>query len=127
MIRHWLACRSGHRCEACGRPLGPGRDLRLPAEAEGTVHHRTPWYRGHPDAESLERMLLCCGGRLGGVLGCHGRIERERTWAEGRGYLVPSPGDPAVVPVILWSGRRVILAPLATEYLDPPDGILYAA
>lgn len=123
MIRHWLACRSGHRCEVCGRRLGPDDRFRLPADAEGTVHHRQPGGIGgtsNPDADSLERLLLCCGGRLGGVLGCHGRIHHEPSWAERSGYLVPRPLDPADVPVTLWSGRRVLLAATATEYLPAP-------
>jgi hypothetical protein len=107
----------------CGGQLGPDDRGRLPAEREATVHHRQLRGSGgtrDPDVHSLERLLLCCGGRLGGVLGCHGRIHAERRWAEGRGLIVPRPADPATVPVVLWSGRQVLLLPGATEYGRPP-------
>lgn len=93
------------------------------------MHHRQPRGAGgtrDPDVDSLERLLLCCGGRL--ALGCHGRIEHNRVWAEAHGYLVPHgdgpAADPARVPVTLWSGRRVLLG--ACEYFQAP-GDPYAA
>jgi hypothetical protein len=123
MIRHMLACRSGNRCEICGQPLGAGR--------EGSVHHRQPRGMGGTSdlaVHSLERLLLGCGGHLGGVLGCHGLIEKNRAWAYRFGYLVPHsvPGRPtpatdcAQVAVVLPSGRRVLLAPRALEYFPAP-------
>jgi hypothetical protein len=30
--------------------------------------------------------------------------------------------DPSMVPVVLWSGRVVLLSDTAPHYLDPPDG-----
>jgi hypothetical protein len=129
MIRHLLACRSGHRCEIGGELLD--------AVNEGSVHHRQPRGMGgtsDPDVHSLERLLLVCGGSFGGVLGCHGRTEKNRQLAYRMGHLVPhaAPGvatdatDCAKVPVVLWSGRRVLLDPVALEYLPAP-GAPYAA
>lgn len=128
IILHMLACRSGGLCEVGGEPLT--RDQR-------SVHHRQPRGMGgtsDPDVHSLERLLLVCGGRLAGVRGHHGKVEANREWAYERGYLVPhsAPGRPtdatdcAKVPVTLWSGRRVLLAPHATEYFPVP-GAPYAA
>jgi hypothetical protein len=129
MIRHLLACRSGHRCEIGGEPLN--------ADNEGSVHHRQPRGIGGtsaPGVHSLERLLLVCGGRLGGISGHHGQVEASREWAYRMGYLVPhaAPGvatdatDCAKVPVVLWSGRRVLLDPVALEY-RPAPGAAYAA
>lgn len=129
MIRHMLACRSGHRCEVGGELLD--------AVNEGSVHHRQPRGMGgtsDPDVHSLERLLLVCGGRYGGVCGHHGRIEANREWSYRNGYLVPHPvpgrpteaTDCARVPVTLWSGRRVLLAAGALEYFPAP-GTPYAA
>ncbi len=121
LIRHNLACRSGHRCELCGVQLGPGK--------EGTVHHRRPRGKGgtrQEDVDYLSNLLLLCGGRLGGVMGCHGKIESRRRWAEDSGLLVPQGHDPATIPVVLHGGRRVLLSPYAPEYRQPPDGLLWA-
>lgn len=128
-VRHLLACRSGHRCEVGGELLD--------AVNEGSVHHRQPRGMGgtsDPDVHSLERLLLVCGGRLAGVAGHHGQVEADREWAYRRGLLVPraAPGvstdatDCAKVPVVLWSGRRVLLDPVALEYRQAP-GAPYAA
>lgn len=122
-VLHLLACRSGQRCEICGRPLT--RD-------EATIHHRLPRGMGgtsDPGVHDLARLMLLCGGRLGGVRGCHGITERHRTWAYRNGYLIHrAPGtaapDPATVPVVLRSGRRVLLTPYA--YVQAP-GPAYAA
>lgn len=120
VIRHLLATRSDHRCELCGVRLGPGQ--------EGTVHHRDPRGMGgtrDPHIDDLCNCLLLCGGRLGGVLGCHGHTESNRRAAEETGWIVRSPTDPADVPVVLYSGRRVLLARYEPFYLPPPDGIPY--
>ena len=122
-IVHMLACRSGHCCEICGCRLGPGN--------EGTVHHRLPRGMGgtsDPDVHDLPRLMLLCGGRLGGVQGCHGIVERHRAWAYRNGYLIPhgagvEVADPASVPVVRRSGRRVLLTPY--NY-DPAPGPMYA-
>lgn len=120
MIRHLLACRSGHRCEICGIQLGPGE--------EGTVHHRQPRGRGgtsDPDIDLLSNLLLLCGGALGGILGDHGLTESYREEAYALGRLVKHPLDPAKVPVVLYGGRRRMLDPEQPFYWDPPDGVLY--
>ena len=101
-----------------------------------TRRKQASWPRaGGVDVNGLARLLLVCGGRLGGVMGCHGRIEQDRAWAEGRGYLIrhPRPGqptaatDPAQVPVVLYSGRRVLLCPSAPVYLPAPGAPYVAA
>ena len=83
-ILHLLACRSGHRCEVGGEPLDAGN--------QGSIHHRQPRGMGgtsDPDVHSLERLLLVCGGRLGGVLGHHGQVEAERQRASPRRSQMP--------------------------------------
>ncbi len=106
--------------------VGPG--MRLPAEP--SRHHRDARGMGgsrSPVQHSLANLLLVCGGRLAGVMGCHGRIESDRDWALERGYLITGTEDqPWDVPVTLWSGRRVLLDPVWQFYLPPPDGLVYA-
>ncbi|GHE31992.1 hypothetical protein GCM10017673_38450 [Streptosporangium violaceochromogenes] len=125
-IRHRLALRSGHACEICGILLGPGQ--------EGTVHHRQPRGMGgtrRPTTHGLSNLMMLCGGRLGGVTGCHGlRVELDRAAAETLGWIVPHgngpASDPRLVPIVLWhSGRRVRLDDVEAAYLPPLDNIPY--
>jgi 5-methylcytosine-specific restriction protein A len=113
-----LAIRSGSRCEGCGQPFTPGK-------VEPSRHHRLPGKMGgreyNPAHDTLPNLLLLCGGRLAGVLGCHGRTESYRTEAYARGFLVREGQDPATVPVTLWSGRIVLLDPYV-GYVNPPPG-----
>jgi hypothetical protein len=121
IIRHNLACRSGHRCELCGIRLGAGE--------EGTAHHRRPRGAGGSraaDTDDLSNLLLLCGGALGGIQGCHGHIESNRQWAMENGLLVPQGHDPATCIVVLHGGRRVMLDPHNPFYLAPYDGVPYA-
>lgn len=96
-----------------------------------SAHHRRPRGMGgtrRVDVHSLAALVNTCGD---GVTGCHGYAERHRTWAYSRGLLVPNNGsgdavDPAAVPLVLPSGRRVMLDPVVARYGDPDDGIMYA-
>jgi hypothetical protein len=101
-----LAIRSGSRCEWCWEPFVPG--VREPSR-----HHRLGGQMGgrkhNPDHDTLPNLMLLCGGRLAGVMGCHGYITAHPAAAYTRGYLVRSGTDPAAVPVTLPSGRRVLL------------------
>lgn len=68
---------------------------------------------------ALWNLLIVCGH---GTIGCHGYVERNREEAVARGWIVvhgvTSPRD---VPVVLWSGRRVMLAD-TPFYERPVDG-----
>jgi hypothetical protein len=120
-IGHLLACRSGHRCEGCGRPIVAG--VREPS-----IHHRQARGMGgtsRADIHDLSNLLLLCAGfsrRLAGVLGCHGDAEHHRSDPVARGLIVPHPTDPATVPIVLASGRRVLLDPYGPHYLTPREG-----
>lgn len=122
---HMLACRSGGRCEGCGQLIAAG--IREPS-----IHHRQARGLGgtsRPQVHDLCNLLLLCAGfsrRLAGVLGCHGMTEAHENDPVARGLLVPHPADPAQVPVVLASGRRVLLAADGPFYLPPPDGVLWA-
>jgi hypothetical protein len=129
VIRHNLACRSDHRCEVCGVRLGPDKNGKVRPELEGTGHHRDDRGMGgtrRPGIDDLCNVLLLCGGRMGGVLGCHGWIEGHFEAAVARGWRVPNGIDPATVPVVLAGGRRVLLHRDQPLYLPPRDGIPYA-
>lgn len=111
-----LLVRSGGLCEARTADCLAGPDGRVSDRPDGRVvrvsrHHRLPRGMGGSRGDGvhcLARLVLVCGD---GVSGCHGHIERHREAAYGRGLLVRRGDDPAVVPVTLWSGRRVLLDP----------------
>lgn len=110
-IRHLLATRSGQRCEVCGG--------RLSAVVEPTVHHRQPRGKGgtsRSDVHNLSNLLLLCGGAMGGIAGCHGWAEANRSDAEARGLIVRHGLESADVAVTLHSGRRVLLDPVSPFY-----------
>lgn len=134
-----LNSRSGSRCEIRSPDcLGAtivvngitttGHIGHLPRRMR-SAHHRRPRGMGgtrRVDVDSIAGLINCCGD---GVTGCHGYVESNREWARAQGLLVPNHGtgdavDPAAVPVVLPSGRRVLLDSMI-GYTDPPDGILW--
>lgn len=120
VIRHLLLCRSGGQCEICRRPL---------VADEYTVHHRDGRRLGGTRKDAINdlcNLMPLCGGRLGGVRGCHGRIGSNVERAYANGWLVHDGTDPAVVPVVLHGGWRKLLARDVPEYLPPADGIYFA-
>lgn len=126
---HLLLTRSGGQCE--GRTpwcLAPGGSvLGMPREHVSVQHRRAQGMGGTALAETnnLANLLLLCGT---GVTGCHGWVETEdRGEAELRGLWVrhtSADGRPVPVeqyPLVLWSGRRVLLHPTEPVYLPHPD------
>lgn len=126
---HLLLTRSGGVCEVrspdcMGDRLG---DLRRLPRDRVSAHHRQPRQMGGsraPWINDLCNILLACGS---GVTGCHGWVESNRDVAVARGLLVwkgtpQRPIHPADVPVVLASGRSVLLHPTAPLYLTPPGG-----
>lgn len=131
-IEQVLMLRSGGRCEICSPEClgGPWGDLtRLPRHRR-SIHHRRPRGMGgtrRADVHSLAMLVNTCGH---GTIGCHGYVERHREWATGRGLLLPKDGvaaasDPTQVPLVLPSGRRVLLDAHGPCYLPPADGVPY--
>jgi hypothetical protein len=117
-----LMIRGGGKCEVRSPVcLGPG--LWLLGSNMISRHHRLPRGMGgttDPAVNTLSRLLIVCGD---GTKGCHGWIENlERGAAYELGYLVRRGQAPADVPVVLASGRRVMLDDLGPWYLRPPDG-----
>lgn len=123
-VQHLLVCRAGPLCECCGRPFQPG-------VREANIHHRRTRAAGgtrRGDVHSLSNLLLLCAGftrRLGGVNGCHGLVTTDPAAvdATGRGLTVPQGVDLTLAPVVLFSGRRVLLDPISPFYLTPGDGL----
>jgi hypothetical protein len=128
-----LMMRSGSRCEIRSPEClaGPRGDLTWLPRWRRSLHHRRPRGMGgtrRVDVDSLAALVNTCGD---GVAGCHGYAESNREWARRRGLLVPNNGagdavDPAAVPLVLPSGRRVMLDPEFPWYNPPVDGIPYA-
>lgn len=107
-VRAMLLIRCGGRCEITGDPL----------EASWTSHHRRPRGMGgtrRADKDSLANLIAVNGH---GTAGAHGWAEAHRADALARGILVPQALDPALVPLVLWSGRRVLLDPDDPWYRD---------
>lgn len=127
---HLLLTRSGGTCEgrtpACLAPAGQITGF-LAREQVSVQHRRAQGMGGTSLAEthSLANHLLLCGT---GTTGCHGWVEvTERALAEQRGLWIRHdtrdgvPVPPEAYPLVLWSGRRVLLHPTAPIYVDHPD------
>ena len=111
MVRTMLLVRCGGRCEITGAPLEP----------DWNAHHRRPRGMGgtrRPDRDSLANLIAVNGH---GTTGAHGWAESHRADALSRGILVPQAADPAQVPLVLWSGRVVLLDPDGPWYKDNPS------
>jgi hypothetical protein len=103
-----------------------GYRVAMLPEHERSLHHRRPRGMGgtrRADTHTAANLLLVCGS---GVTGCHAYAESHRELAYERGWLVRQGDDPARTPLVLHSGRRVLLDPHAPGYLSPQDGIAYA-
>lgn len=124
-----LLVRSGGQCEgrtpACTAP--GGSLLGMPRERVSVQHRRAQGMGGTSldETHNLANLLLLCGT---GVTGCHGWVEcEERDLAEQRGlwarheYRDGAPVPIDEYPLVLWSGRRVLLHPGQPTYLPHPD------
>jgi len=128
IITHYLVCRSGQRCEVCGQTL---------TRATANRHHRVPRGMGgskDPDVHRLDRLLILCGGPLGGVTLCHGMVEaRSEQEIYDYGWIVRMGLDAATTPVLLYGAstrirpRWVLLDPFNPNYIVPPGGPACAA
>lgn len=100
------------RCEACGEPLG--------REFVTHFHHRKLRGQGG-DNEPCNIVALHSV--------CHvlapRAVHQNTAWARERGLIVPRHLDPAQVPLVLPSGRVVLLDPDFPWYNDPPNGPAY--
>lgn len=133
-IQALVVTRSGGRCEirsnACLAARFGYNVFTLPDRLR-SLHHRRPRGMGgskRADTHTAAAVVLTCGH---GTIGCHWYAEQHRAWALDRGLLVPQrsdgqPTDPATVPLVLPSGRRVMLDPHSPNYLPIADGVAYA-
>ncbi len=106
-LRNLVLMRCDARCEVSGDPLQPGR---------WSLHHRRPRGMGgskDPGTNTLANLLAVTGD---GTRGVHGWIESHREAAVTHGWIVRQGQDPAATPITLYSGRRVLLDPLAPTY-----------
>lgn len=101
--------RDGGRCARCGQMFGLC-----------SAHHRQPRGMGGSRAPlSFANLVLLCGSGTS-MAGCHQHVESHRSAAYEDGWLVRRGTDPATVPLLLWDGRWVLLAPDAPRYIDVP-------
>ena len=85
-VRQQIVERSSGRCEV----MASGCTFTAQE-----IHHRRPRGMGgtnRGNTNAAVNGLACC-------LACHRRIESDRDWAYGRGFLVRQNVDPATVPV----------------------------
>ncbi len=110
--RELVRGRFADRCVRCG---GPGE----------TIQHRDPRGLGgtvDPAINLPSNLLFVCGD---GVRGCHGYMESYRTQACAAGWLVRDGEDPAEVPVLTWTGARVLLDDIGGyRSADPDEGLI---
>jgi len=100
-------------CELCGRILHDGYAWL----EEHSFHHRQPRGMGgtsNDAANSPSNLLLLCGSATTKD-GCHAFVESHRRSAEGEGWLVRRPTDPATVPVTVFAGGDADLATTFTR------------
>jgi hypothetical protein len=88
-------------CAYCGN--GPSAISAAGLRLE--VHHRLPLGRGGGD--DVRNLVVVCG--WGNTAGCHAAMDQDRAEAVRRGFVIPTGGDPAVTPLLLWDGRLVLL------------------
>jgi hypothetical protein len=88
-------------CAYCGN----GPSARAVSGLRLEVHHRLPLGRGGND--DIRNLVTTCG--LGNAAGCHRLMDLERPEAVRRGFVIPTGGDPATTPLLLWDGRLVLL------------------
>lgn len=117
-----VAARSSGRCEARTPDCLTSPPRFMIGLLPHSMHHRRPREMGgskRVDTNTAANIMSLCGT---GTTGCHGWVERHREAAKQRGLLVPQRMDPAIVPVVLASGRRVLLDPFLPSYVTAPDG-----
>lgn len=125
LVEQVLMTRSGGRCEIQSPECLGGKwgDLSALARGRRSIHHRRPRGMGGTkrlDVHTLAGLVNTCGH---GTIGCHRYVEINRGWAERRGLLVAKEGllsDPRLVPLVLPSGRRVLLDEHGPWYNDAP-------
>lgn len=91
-LRRSVGARAGWRCDRCGRPT---------AEDRGQAHHRKLRSRGGGD--SLGNLVWLCSR-------CHGEVHASPALSTAAGFMVPSWGDPAHLPVRRYDGREYLPA-----------------
>ena len=99
-VREVVIERSKGVCEVCGGSLTKWDGM--------SVHHRKPRKMGGSKDPALwlpSNLLVVCGS---GTSGCHGDIEHKRGYAKLNGWLLKSYEDPAVTPVRLFIGWRML-------------------
>lgn len=99
-----VLARCAGRCEACGKLLGQsGVDL----------HHRQRRRSGDHSPANLVALHPTCHTIAPEA------VHQRPAWARERGLIVRSTDDPAMTPLVLPSGRRVLLGADGT-YLAAP-------
>jgi 5-methylcytosine-specific restriction endonuclease McrA len=96
------------RCEACGQPFGA---------ASPHLHHRRrrgPGGGGQHTPDNLVALHAQCH------VVAPEAVHQRPDWARSRGLILRGREDPATTPVVLSSGRRVLLDPDGPFYLDAP-------
>jgi len=93
-VRALVRARAAGCCEACGKALGDG-----PVH----MHHRQKRNRRNHTVENLVALHPTCH-----VLAPEA-VHQRPTWAKSRGLILLAHHDPAVEPLVMPDGRRVLL------------------
>jgi hypothetical protein len=93
-----------------------------------SIHHRRG-RQGQRTDNTVPNLVVVCG--TDNQSGCHGLIHQRRSWSQPLGLWLPRNGirtDPALVPVTIDRGSRVVYLGADGRYHDnPPEGVLAGA
>ena len=70
-----------------------------------SIQHRKA--RGQGGTSEMSNLITLCGSATSS--GCHWLAEQRSDEMIARGLVVRSDQDPLTVPVVLWTGRAVLL------------------
>lgn len=121
VVRQTIIDRDHMRCVRCGHPIDSG--------SRGySLQHRDNRGMGgtrDPRINLPSNGIVLCGS---GTTDCHGWVEEHETEAARCGWVVLSWADPTTVPVLMFTGRWMLLSDQGTAWLaaDPTGGDAHA-
>jgi hypothetical protein len=112
-----VLARDNWSCVCCGKPITGDRGVHY------SIHHRIPRGMGgsrDPRLNMTANLLTLCGS---GTTGCHGVVERYRSWARERGLLLWRSQEPDRIAVAAYrKGNDPLFCEFDLVLLDNEGG-----